>query len=534
MKVLARKSKRWSQRGVALVLAIFTLMLISVIATTLIVTAGTASAIRANYKSSMEAFYDAKAGLEEGRSRLWPGNVACLTNATSCNPAPPANCIFGAGNTVPVNQVCYIVNPDPTTGETVDPIDSNNPYFDAEWATEFPGQTHNFSIVNSNSPVSSSIAGPPYKWVRITPRTQVSSGVNIDGSPNPTDPTDPLYYGFYDANSSGTCQPGTTGESPAQFVWNGVGTPRCASQVFTVTALAVTPFGGFSGKRLLQYTVAQNPNPLGQALTPPGTTVPPTLNQIFKAALTLDGNGVTYSGNVAIQGQDSSVCTSQPCGTGVQAIAYTNSSDPPPACGTNCQAPTGTPAVGTVTLPPLMQTLAGLNGLVDAITQDASVVINPPSGTTSDQTALPAAMTATYPRNSGPPATPSCTPMIVVVNGDFHLTHPGGANAVLGCGLLLVTGTLTYDPDDSWFGLILVIGKGVINGSETGSGGKINGAVVVAKTRDNSGNPLSTLGASSVNLTGGGSGIRYASNWVNSLQSMMPYQVLSFREIQQQ
>jgi hypothetical protein len=127
------------------------------------------------------------------------------------------------------------------------------------------------------------------------------------------------------------------------------------------------------------------------------------------------------------------------------------------------------------------------------------------------------------------------TPMVVVVNGDFHLSHPNGPDAVLGCGVLLVTGTFIYDPDDSWFGVILVIGKGVINGSETGGGGKINGAVVVAKTLDNSGNLLmGPLGAASVNLTGGGRGIQYNSDLVNGLLSMIPYQVLSFREIQQQ
>ena len=485
-------------------LAIFTLMLISVIATSLIVTAGTASAIKANYKSSMEAFYDAKAGLEEGRSRLWPMHID--PNNT---PDTIVSCVFGNGNPMPLNQVCYIVNADPTTGETVDPTDPNNPYFDNEWAAEFPGQTRNVSsLIYSDSAINANIAGPLYKWVRVTPRTQVSAGVNIDGTPNPNDSTDLLFYGLCPA-----CNP-IYGLN--QFVFQGVGVPQNSSQVLTVTALAVTPTGGFSGKRLLQYTVAENPNPLGQALTPPGSSVPPSLSQIVQAALTLDGNGVTYTGGPAINGQDSN----GPTGSGVQAIGYTNSSDPVPNCGSHCLSATNpaAPVVGLVALPSEMQTPAGLNTLVNQITQNAGVVLTGPT----DQNSLPSSMS-------------SQNPMIVVVNGDFHLGHSNGNQAFTGYGILLVTGTLYYDPDDSWNGMILVIGKGVFNGSQGGHNGQINGAVFVANILDSSGHLLTgPLGPASYNGSGGGNGIHYGSNWVNNIQQMMPYQVLSFREIQQQ
>jgi len=494
MNLAAKCGKKRSQRGVALVLAIFTLMLISVIGTTLILTAGTASAIKANYKSSMQAFYDAKAGLEEGRSRLWPRSPNALNT-----------CVFpSANNPMPMNQVCYIVNPDQTSGETVDPTNSSNIYADTEYAQEQLSSSPNVpQPVNSDSPVGS-IGGPAYKWVRVTPTTEQSSKIHVSGGTG-FDSTDPLYYGV--------C-PGCDPQSGLrQFVWTGVGTPSNASQVLTVTALARTPSGGFSGTRLLRYTVAQNPNPLGQALA--NGSAPPTLSQIFQAALTLDGNGVTYSGNVAINGQDSS----GPSGTGVQAIAYTNGGDTRPSCGSSCQSATNPPApvVGTVTLPGQMQTPPGLDQLVNAITQDASAVITGPV----DQTSLPSGMSAT-------------NPMIVVVNGDFHLTHASGSSAFTGYGLLLVTGTLYYDPDDSWNGVILVIGKGVFNGSQNGRGGQINGVVFVANTKDSSGNLLATLGPASYNGTGGGNGIRYSSSLMNSVQSMMPYQVLSFREIQTQ
>jgi Tfp pilus assembly protein PilX len=168
----SRRKQRSAERGVALVIAIFTLMLISVVATALILMAGTASAIKANYKSSMQAFYDAKAGLEEGRSRLWTGNANPLNT-----------CVFpGAGSPMPTNRVCYIVNPDPTTGETVNPTDLSptNIYADTEYRQEFGVDVTAANVqpfVNSTSRISSpNIAGPLYKWVRITPVTQQSSG----------------------------------------------------------------------------------------------------------------------------------------------------------------------------------------------------------------------------------------------------------------------------------------------------------------------------------------------------------------------
>src|SRR4051812_15097380 len=188
---------RCSERGVALVLAIFTLMLISVIGTALILMAGTQTAIKTNYKSSMQAFYDAKAGLEEGRSRLWAGN------------ANPLNaCVFPVpGLPMPGNNVCYIINPDTTSNETVDPTDPANAYYDDEYRTEFPaGAPVVQPFVNSKSQVTvnnKDIQGPLYKWVRVTPVTERSAGIDVDG-----DGLDdaPLFFDGKHTSSSGTAQ----------------------------------------------------------------------------------------------------------------------------------------------------------------------------------------------------------------------------------------------------------------------------------------------------------------------------------------
>jgi hypothetical protein len=119
--------------------------------------------------------------------------------------------------------------------------------------------------------------------------------------------------------------------------------------------------------------------------------------------------------------------------------------------------------------------------------------------------------------------------MTIVVNGDLDLT--GWHNT--GYGLLLVTGTLNYDPDATWIGVVLVIGQGNFVSTRSGPG-EIDGAVFLAKTRDSANNLLASLGAASFSQTGGsssGQGIRYNSCWVKTAVGPITYKVISFREI---
>src|ERR1700737_714422 len=105
MKSSLANRRKNSQAGVALLIAIFTLLLIGVVAVSLIVAAGTESALSGNYRSSTRAYYAAVAGLEEGRGRLLPRNSDYF-NATSPSFIP-------ATGTPPLalRQVRYILNP---------------------------------------------------------------------------------------------------------------------------------------------------------------------------------------------------------------------------------------------------------------------------------------------------------------------------------------------------------------------------------------------------------------------------------------
>jgi hypothetical protein len=124
---------------------------------------------------------------------------------------------------------------------------------------------------------------------------------------------------------------------------------------------------------------------------------------------------------------------------------------------------------------------------------------------------------------------------VTYIDGDLTL---GGNNH--GYGVLMVTGQVILSGDYSWDGPIFVIGQGIYN-ANGGGNGQINGALIVAKTRDASGNLLSSLGSPTVNFQGGGgNGIHYDHCYADNLMLKIPIsppppnqpiQVLSVRTV---
>jgi hypothetical protein len=484
--VKAQKNRQQAERGVALVIAIFTLMLISVVATALILMAGTETAMKGNYKSAMHAFYDAKAGLEEGRGRLWTGN-----------PNSIASCVFPVpGQMMPMNRVCYIVNP--SAGEVVNPLDLSaaNPYADFEYQQEWQIPVTGAAVqpfITSTSPIASAnIAGPLYKWVRITPRTEFSANIDVDGI-NGLDKLNPLFF-------DGTQQLLSSGNNPVPG----------AGQVLTVTSLAVTPYGS---RRMVQYAVA---SPLSSlALNFPATLV---LTGGTPDATTYQApsvNSFTLNGNDR-NGSDPGNCALPP--QAVKAIGLTG--DPTPVIANipngrrdryvGGNPPDPTPDVANIAsaLPLSEQSVNGLESVALTITNSATDIVPGPA------TTLP---------NFG-----SMTgPVVEVVQGDLTI-NPG--TATTGYGILLVTGKLSVGGSFGWRGIVLVIGQGNLNGIQS----EFDGAILVAQTHDPQGNLLSSLGTPSVDWAGGtGNGMYYDSCWINNAATASSYKVLSFREIPQ-
>ena len=100
-----------------------------------------------------------------------------------------------------------------------------------------------------------------------------------------------------------------------------------------------------------------------------------------------------------------------------------------------------------------------------------------------------------------------------------------------GYGTLVVRGIYSPGGTVSWNGMVLVIGQGNVQGSGGGNN-SYNGGVFVAKTRDASGNLLSSLGVPTFDWSGGGgNGIFYNSCSISNATNNQTYQVLTFHEI---
>jgi hypothetical protein len=518
------KSKRQVQEresGAALLIAIFALLLISVVAIALVVSQGTDSSLAGNYRASTGAYYAGVAGLEEARGRLLWKNPDYI-NKTNSYP----NLLNGSGvPTWSLTQVLYITNP--ASGETVDPTSASPAnYPDTEFGLEFSFGLGGAAVqqIASVSTVAG-LAGPTYKWVRINPVTESALKIDVDGN-GVQDSSAVLFY------DPAHVDPSTGKPAPSLVVPPGPTSPPVppnptSVQVLEITALAVTPSGS---RRLLQYVVA------------PLVISSDVSDQGFSAALTLDGKGDAFQAPTAssynINGVDTCNVPPAPALPGaVASIAYADPTDnatilpqvnpnkasypgaplssPPPPPYT----PT-TPSLETIVLRQSWLNPVNLDAAMQDIVRSADVVINKASASGADVSSMAGNMSA-------------ANPMTIVVNGDLNLN--GWHNT--GYGLLLVTGQFLYDPDASWNGVILVVGQGVFSSSKNGLGG-LNGAVLVAKTRDNTGNLLTTptLGSAFFgSLTSWGSspglGIIYNSCWVKSAQGPLTYKVLSFREI---
>jgi hypothetical protein len=484
------------EEGIALLLCVFSLLLLTGIAMGLMYMADTETRVDDNFRSSVQSYYGARAGLEEARDRM-------RTAAASPIPLPTQMPSLGGG-------VVYLVN---TAGgaDVVQPWNTANTYFDDELCQEnytglglaspgrgiacgsAPAGANWYNSVASTAPLANSTGAISYKWVRITLKGNGSL---------------PPYY----VNGSGAAATLATQVcwAPSNELLLAGGFASCPAMgqvdenVYMLTSLAVTPTGA---RRMLQMEATRLRLPA------------------FPSALTMDGSGATYdsptSNGFQISGVDKRSCggSALPSLPGVgasdnssvtaitgaipgnRAVNYTGSGGTAPDVE-NLNSPPNT-------LAPQWQTVGGINS-VDSL--------------------IDVAATQTYNGSvSGISLGTDAAPQITVVNGD--LTLGGGAS---GSGILMVTGTLNLNGLVTFHGIVLVIGQGIVNVSG-GGGGEFDGAFFVARTVDSSGNPLPDNSAPAAPLVnwagGGGNGIYYDSCWVAKMANNFYYIPLNVREL---
>lgn len=335
-----RNTDRKAQKGVALLMAMLSLIILTGIVVGMMYMSSTETSINSNFKSEEIAYFAARAGVEEVRDRMLP------TNANSIAALLPTTLPSTTGG------VLYVLQNGVTTANLTT-VSSSNPLADDELCHDFPyagsgygGMTpYPANVRCTNLPGGAWYTTTPsvapysldYKWVRVTMKANNSAPYLVDAA-----------------------QPVSN-----QVCWNGIsevvmpnGIATCgalspnAAPVYIVTALAVTPSGA---RRIVQQEIAQAP-----PVTPP--------NAGFFAtgagcpALTLAGNANTGSFNSATQGTPTNPPSNQTntngnvganggvavggTSTGVNGNISTNLPASIGNCPTNGVNTTGNPGIG--------------------------------------------------------------------------------------------------------------------------------------------------------------------------------------------
>jgi hypothetical protein len=187
--LLRRNSKFGSQKGIALLVALFALLLLSAIGMGMMFTANTGTMISANYREVQIATFGAYSGLWEGRDRLMYD-----TSTTNSMVTLPA----GLPSTSAAN-VIYIINP--SSGETIAPWDYSNTFADKELchdnvlgltgaagipcsgSSSLPSGSSWYTTYDDSSTSAYHLSNPlPFKWARITLKTDNMTTFPISGS----------------------------------------------------------------------------------------------------------------------------------------------------------------------------------------------------------------------------------------------------------------------------------------------------------------------------------------------------------------
>jgi Tfp pilus assembly protein PilV len=501
------------ERGMALILALLALLLISAVGLGMIYMSTTETSINTNYKDTQLAFFAMRGGLEEMRDRM-------RTNSVSPVAIPAA--MPGAAN-----SILYIVNPS-GVADVVDPKTFGNTYFDDEFCHEsFVGSTVAYvapgtpcpgagappagsvsPYVASASPFTNTASSLKYKWARITLKQ------------NGTFPN-----ALVDSSQPAASQVCWNSANAQEIVSTALGYPDCntaqnagfmVAPLYLVTSLAITPQ---ASRRVGQYESAAlniTPPPAGLALDGPA----PIFNTPHSANGSINGN----NGSNSVSGTVPPVvpgCVPNPA-VSVPAIGADSAADTasiPPQIFRPGNFTGSGPAPSVVDQG---SDAGGTNQLTNWSTPTQLNTMASEIGDGADQTFNCGIGGVGGAGCSGSYGT-AAAPQITYINGDVTL---GG-----GAGVLVVTGTLTISGGMQWDGLILVIGQGnvVING---GGAGEIFGQMLVAKT-NSSVSPFPQLaGLASPTFTwngGGKASITYNSCWAN-IGNTMHYMVVASRE----
>src|SRR6267143_3267809 len=395
------KKLKTSERGIALIVALLMLMLISAALMGMIMMSNTETNVSANFRDEQTAFFASKAGIEEVRDRLRSSATDSLSSFI------PATALPGA-----INGVLYVTNP--ASGETVTPwlpLGASSTYPDDEICKEVTctsgvptGAWYSPSQSRSTSYAATPIL--PWKWVRVMAKINKPSASSKLMPVNGSSGSD-LTAGYR------VCWGGTNEVAVANTYTSCAAANNGYLPVYELTALAVTSSGS---RRMTQYEISRTafpPMPGAMIFDGPSPDFGTNPNS---AAFGVSGTDAAQGPNA---GAGCGAPASQPGLGGYNAAAATSLGTQVNRPGSYAGSPAGISNVGTQLGP--LATVDGLTNLVNSITTAAGANVYGASP-------LPSPSTLNLGTNAAP--------VINVVQGPLSL---GGS----GAGILVVTGDLT-------------------------------------------------------------------------------------------
>ncbi len=526
------KSSQTPEQGVALVVALLAMVVISGLGFALLLSSSTESLINSNFRQSTLAYFAARAGTEEARGRLGPDALPQTNNLSSvaipCSSGATCPPLFNAATGVPDLTRAYYIR----LNAAIDPTNATCTYLGVPNICADPNPPPGGATFFLTTQPGTQM---PYVWTKITLATQRKLKRNLVTPCNPSDPADPNF-----------CAPGTLDDTQMICWMNqrqlSVYNPAAAfatcgdpiNPVYIITSLAIQPGTPTPTRRLVREVVAPGRIPgLPGPLTLdgfPGTYIPadafpfniigcdasdpapcngppdapalivPTAMDAANAQLVItDGPPAGLNRNTRYAGVTNNGCAGATCSAAGSASV---------AAATDAAVfPNGNP----LTTNPYFANCAGVDLLRSYITDGADFVYN------GDTTSL----NQLVPNTSG--SFNSDNAVINVINGNANLAaddlrpSPGDT----GAGIVLVTGNLDLAGTTDYHGVIIVLGGTItIVG---GGGGVVTGGIFVTNTTTC---PLS-LGEATYNALGGVLTIQYDSTWANPPLGFLPMQILS-------
>jgi hypothetical protein len=413
------------QRGVALLLTIFGLLLLTAVAVAMLYSSNSETLIAVNYRDKQVATYAALSGLDEARQRIHP-TFGDLTTAGYVPTATPD--AGGSGG-----YVLYILNPNTANGETAASIapwnynSGNNPYFDAELCQE-----NMLSLTGTRGVACTGASAVPSSTC-----TAVSSGGTN-------------WCRYYD-NSANTTSWKLA--SPLDYKWI-----RITLKEDYNTSMYVYPSGGAaSGKQVCWDGGYQNQIPSGYGTNCQATSG----NSVIGVNLISPGSGFTSAPTVTLSGGG---------GSGATAVANTTTASGVITSVTLTNGGSGYTAQPNITISP-----AGATFQAVVATQAVTGVQITGSNYCYDPTATPTIAFSSSPtgNNAGASLTMNSTGCVQAFNysGSCKNTTAGKLYTVTstsgGAGSGLATGTATFSNGSGKLnGLTITsVGSGYTNGS---------------------------------------------------------------------